>query len=170
MNGNLDSNNLASNAVTTAKITDASVTPAKILAGTGSTWVLASFTPTWAGASTNPAIGNGTMASSYIQVGKLVIWQLQMTFGSTTTYGTGSWSWTLPVTAKAAKFFVGSAWGLDTGTSYYTGVATNGIPSSPVTTKVSVQGNAGGNDWSNIIPFTWGNGDSLGFTYMYEAA
>lgn len=70
---------------------------ARVASGAWST-----YSPTWTAASTNPAIGNGTIAGRYVQVGKTVHFRVVITMGSTTTYGTGQWSVTLPVASVAA--------------------------------------------------------------------
>lgn len=59
------------------------------------------YTPAWTGATANPVIGNGTRVGAYRQRGKTVDFRAFVTFGSTTTYGTGAWSLSLPVPPKA---------------------------------------------------------------------
>jgi hypothetical protein len=60
---------------------------------------LQSYTPTWACVSgTNPVVGNGTITGNYTRKGRIVTLRILVTMGSTTTYGTGTWSFTLPVT------------------------------------------------------------------------
>lgn len=61
-----------------------------------------SYTPTWEGTSSNPTLGNGTLVARYAKVGKLVQFEIELTIGSTTTFGAGSWSFTLPVPAASA--------------------------------------------------------------------
>lgn len=54
------------------------------------------FTPTWTAATTNPAIGNGTLTGGYNVAGKrLWIW-MRIVMGSTTTYGSGAYQLALP--------------------------------------------------------------------------
>ena len=48
------------------------------------------YSPTWSGGS--PAIGNGTLTGSYIQVGKLLLFRINWVSGSTTTYGSGAYT------------------------------------------------------------------------------
>lgn len=50
------------------------------------------FTPTWTAVTTNPAIGDGTLTGLFKQNGGSIEFQLQMTAGSTTTFGSGYWS------------------------------------------------------------------------------
>lgn len=57
------------------------------------------YSPSWSSSGTAPAIGNGTMVGSYAKVGRLVTARIMLNSGSTTTFGTGYYSWTLPLTA-----------------------------------------------------------------------
>lgn len=63
----------------------------------GDPW--ASYTPQWLGATTNPVIGNGTLTGNYMQAGKLVMFRIRVVMGSTTTYGSGAYTFGLPVPA-----------------------------------------------------------------------
>jgi hypothetical protein len=66
------------------------------------TWT--TYTPTFAGAGTTPTVGTGGTANgAYLQVNKLVIFRLVITFGSSASWGSsGSVSATLPpVTASS---------------------------------------------------------------------
>ena len=54
--------------------------------------VWTAYTPTWTAATTNPSIGNGTLAGRYTQIGKTCVLVIGLTAGSTTTYGSGNWS------------------------------------------------------------------------------
>jgi hypothetical protein len=58
------------------------------------------YTPTLGG--TGWALGNGTLACAYQRVGKGVHYRVSLTFGSTTTAGTGGLTIALPLTALAA--------------------------------------------------------------------
>ena len=52
---------------------------------------------TWGAVTTNPAIGNGTIVGAYTQIQKLVYFRIAITAGSTTTFGSGAYTLTLPV-------------------------------------------------------------------------
>lgn len=69
-----------------------------------------SYAPTWSAATTNPTLGNGTLAGLYRQVNKEVHFLIRLLIGSTTTVGSGGYSWSLPVAAASA--FDPIAWGL----------------------------------------------------------
>lgn len=129
------------------------------------TWL--SYTSVWQGSS-NPAIGNGTFTARYRVDGKTVIVNICITMGSTTTYGTGEWNWTLPVApSTASKFYTGSAWALDAGTNYYGAISK--ITSSSATISLHNSA-ASGTGWGPSNPFTWGNTDELAITITYQAA
>ena len=59
------------------------------------------YTPTWT-ASTNPAIGNGSLLGRYLKIGRMVFVEINVIAGSTTTFGSGSYNWALPFTAANA--------------------------------------------------------------------
>lgn len=79
-----------------AKIADSAITPAKLLTGTGSSWVWQSWTPTWA----NAAVNNGTVDAKYTQIGKTIRFRILFTLGSTSTIGTNP-TFTFPATSVA---------------------------------------------------------------------
>lgn len=57
-----------------------------------------SYTPSWTSASNpQPSLGNGTLVGAYMQIGRLVVFALELVAGSTTTFGTGQWFFTLPL-------------------------------------------------------------------------
>lgn len=156
-----------SNAVITASIADSAVTPAKLVAGTGSSWVWSSFTPTWA----NLTIGNGTQTGKWSQIGKLVVVYTYTTFGTTTTMGTNP-ILTLPTTASSS-YAVGDAIGfaqsVDTGTASYIGQA---VISSTTTVAAEAWDSSGATVKATTItasvPFSWGTGSVLQMQFYYR--
>lgn len=88
------------------------------------------YTPLWSTTGTPPAIGNGTLIGAYRQMGKTVLCRFYMLAGSTTTFGTGGWRFTLPfaIGVNAQSMF---------GVTYLLGGATNmicaSIPSGSIT-------------------------------------
>lgn len=67
-----------------------------------------SYTPTWT-SSTNPAIGNGTLAGAYIKWGRTCISMIKLTMGSTTTYGSGGYSFGVPFASASGMDYTGTA-------------------------------------------------------------
>lgn len=135
----------------------------------GETW--SSYTPTWTTTGTAPAIGNGSIVAQYVNINNVVIVQGQMTFGSTTTFGTGAWSLSTPNTMAAAYVsygLLGHAKGYDSsGGSNYTLYV---VIDAGSTTKVLLnrEGTPPNVDYQN--PFTWANGDNLAFNFSYRKA
>ncbi len=119
------------------------------------------YTPAWT-ASVNPALGDGSKVGGYLQLGKLVFFYISIAMGSTTTYGTGSWAFSLPVTASIA--LGGSAVLLDQGVGFFS--ATPVLVSS---TTIGLIPPAGGGVEAST-PFVWADTDTLNITGFYKAA
>lgn len=58
-----------------------------------------SYTPVWSSSGTQPVLNNGTLVGYYAKIGRLVVAKIMLNTGNTTTFGTGFYSWTLPLTA-----------------------------------------------------------------------
>jgi hypothetical protein len=115
---------------------------------------------TWTATTVAPAIGNGALTSNYDVVNGLCHYTISLTAGSTTTFGTGEWLFSLPIPSTGPA--VGSVWALDSGTAYYIGAC-----------KVSAGSNLGcytnnnGSSFSPTIPFSWAANDELLITLTY---
>jgi hypothetical protein len=122
------------------------------------------YTPTWTG--TSPSIGNGTLAGRYTRIGDLVIVQIRLIAGGTTTFGGSEWRFSTPVTALDANVGgVGAVWALDSGTAYYAGSARLAS-----TTEIACYVNGVVTAFSASVPFAWATNDTLNLTVMYPAA
>jgi hypothetical protein len=137
--------------------------------GTGvitSPWV--SYVVTWSSASSpQPVIGNGSLRGFYTTVGKTVFVRVDMIAGVTTTFGTGAWSFSLPVNAVDADGIQFPCSMLDQGIGWYTGIV-NGSYSSSVSSSsiITTSSPAVAVDANN--PFNWGITDTLQFNGSYE--
>lgn len=134
----------------------------------GDPWT--SYTPTWTAATTNPAIGNGTITAAYRRIGKTVHFRIQITMGSTTTYGAGAWFLTLPVAPVAGEWmFTGLCRDLSATNEYITHVRnTTGSTIAPRTLPPTA-----GNPLIAVTataPFTWASTDVLFVSGSYQAA
>lgn len=131
------------------------------------TWIEpTAYACAWTATSSNPAIGNGTLRSYYSQRGGVVQVWLALTAGSTTTFGSGVWLFSLPVTpATYPRFTVGPAQMLDAGTADYTGVAR--LDASVPNFRVIY---SGGGAVSSSVPHTWASTDVLALSLAYLAA
>lgn len=122
------------------------------------------FATAWTASSVNPAIGNGTLTAAYNRYDKMCTLRADMLMGSTTTYGTGEYSFSLPFTAAASQIAVGSAWALDSGTAFKIGVCVV----VPGATTCSIYFDDAPSSASSTQPFTWASGDRLRFEVTYE--
>lgn len=92
-------------------------------------WI--SYTPTWGIVSgTAPAIGNGTITGGYRRIGNQVDFWIALTYGSTSTYGSGTQPYTLslPVSLTSSEFNIGyDAVILDAGVAWIEGYSGSGV-------------------------------------------
>lgn len=123
-----------------------------------------SYTPAWTATGTAPALGNGTIVGSYMKSNKKVTARIVLTAGSTTTYGTGDYRFSLPIAASSGVT-LGHAQGINAGTANYDG--TTAIVTS---TTVAVFVSGGATIWGQLVPFTWGPGDSITIQITYQVA
>lgn len=122
-----------------------------------------SFTPTWSGSTTNPTLGNGAYNNAYQLLGSTVNFRLNLTMGSTTTYGSGAYGWTLPLnpkndTACAAVLVDASATQRYAATAWLTNASgifrlLHGGPSAGV---------------AGTVPFTFAQSDQIIISGTYE--
>jgi len=129
-----------------------------------------SYTPTWGAYGTAPSLGNGTFTAQYIQIGKLVTVQIRFVAGSTTTFGTSGWTFTLPVTAKSQSNSVTGA--PAAGYAEDAGVAGYVIPHVRIDgnqTKFEIWSSAF-TSFSSTVPFTWASGDWWNIQFTYGVA
>ncbi|MFD3333508.1 hypothetical protein ACFWV1_12810 [Streptomyces sp. NPDC058700] len=127
------------------------------------------YTPTWT-ATVNPSLGNGSVVGRYKKLGRLVNFQIDLTMGSTTTYGTGAWGLTLPFTAASSSGSrVGVAQAL--GASRFGGQ----IIVSPGASGIGAffPASSAASNYSSAaaaVPFAWAANNELRITGTYESA
>ena len=133
-----------------------------------------SYTPVWTSSGTAPAKGNGTLVGYYAKVGRLVTVKIEFNSGSTTTFGTGFYTWTLPLPAAVNGVptnqiaHCGSmAMSASGSTTFYT--ATSFISQgSPGNVNALINGSA--NFMGATNPATWsGTGVQFQITITYES-
>lgn len=147
------------------------------------------WTPAWttSSGSATPSFGNATILAKYTKIGRTVLWRLEITFGSTTNFGsspasTDNWRFSAPVTAAGTSLDCGfgevqdaSAAGggiasrlgarvrLTTTTTFELETATGRVDGAALTTP-----NWGVMD--ALTPWTWANGDGIRVSGFYESA
>jgi hypothetical protein len=139
-------------------------------ASTAGAWT--AFTPVWKGATTDPTLGNGRLSARYQKIGpKTVIYYGQLEIGSTTTFGSGTWSMSLPIGARLTSP-PGSQVFLAPGSAFL--FDNNGATNR--TSGVSLLfGSAdiyfaapGASSINATTPFTWATADQLDWFITYE--
>lgn len=125
------------------------------------------YGPTWGSSGTPPAIGDGSILGRFMQVGRTIHYSIVLIWGTTTTAGTGQYTFTLPTTARQ-----GIPFAVGIGTSY----DTSGTVFRPH--HVILTGAAGGftvgmiNDAGSRVgatsPYTWATGDTINLAGTYE--
>lgn len=130
------------------------------------------YAPTWAASGTQPVLGNGTLSGRFVQIGKLVHFYIHLIAGTTTTFGTGSYTFTLPVTgASVPGSPLGPAYALDSSASAFAYAAaiyattTTFNVQQPATWPTGIQ-----NQFGQTTPWTWATSDTLDINGIYEAA
>jgi len=134
----------------------------------GLVWTV--YTPIWTASVTNPSIGNGTIVGRYKQIGKTTFVSMKLTMGSSTTFGSGNWHVTLPVTAvNTDAVILNTVFYQSSGSHFYQGMSwTVAYPTYVI--LVVNQGATESLGVTDTIPFTWASGDTLTITGSYEAA
>ena len=130
------------------------------------------YSPTWTGSSSNPFLGNGTLVGRYKEIGKTVFIYIKLTAGSSTTFGTGYWKFTLPVTALNSNVVILNTLFLQSPSTWYQGMSYTAYAGGDGTYVVPVlnQGATASAAVTSSVPFSWATGDTLTITGSYEAA
>lgn len=121
-----------------------------------------SYTPSWTAATTNPVLNTGTIVGQWYYVAThLVFYSVLLTMGSSTTYGTGAYSLSLPVAAARVQ---GAGGGRMTQSSSNQSVNC-AIYSGALSAVRLIHGSGSASPSS---PWTWGNGDIISVSGIYE--
>lgn len=163
---NIKDGAVGANGVVTASITDGAVTPAKLLSGTGSSWVWQTWAPTF----TN--LSGGTLNyAKYIQIGKTVYFRWRYTLAGAGVAGLVGFS--LPANLAANYTDIRDTIVADgqlkdaTGDSFKPWIAWGS------SSRLDVYFNNAGSNFqatSSTAPFTWAVSDILMVVGSYEAA
>lgn len=115
------------------------------------------YTPVWTAASVNPSLGNGAISGIWSRQDRQIHVAVKVTMGSTTTFGTGAYSFSMPFSNASGEDYVGAVRALDSGTEFRIGTAIMGNAASTV--QLYFDSTAG--QASPTIPFTWASGDTI---------
>lgn len=122
------------------------------------------YTPSWT-AGTAPSLGNGTLVGGFRLLGTTLLIRGQITWGTTTTGGTGTWLFSLPagcvgITAQAQLVPLVV---YDSGVARYEGHARVDAGSSNLELHVLTGGPV-----TATVPMAWGNADSAAWSGVIE--
>ncbi len=130
------------------------------------------YTPTWTAQTTNPSLGNGSINGRYYRIGNVVTAFINLTMGSTTTYGSGTWWFSMPFAWKVspwANMPIGYGRYTDVGNQHYGGPVVIGDYAKVGCMAFPAAYPAYLNWVAYDVPFTWGKGDILEITFSYLA-
>jgi hypothetical protein len=121
------------------------------------------YTPVWTAVTTNPVLGNGTIAGRYSVTGTTVIAAISIVMGSTTTFGTGQWilSIPLPLQGNIHNGF-GLAYDASTDIRYVL------YANQASATSIFLSADAVTPGVGVATPFAWAQSDLLRATFIYE--
>jgi hypothetical protein len=126
------------------------------------------YTPVWTSTGTAIALGNGTIAGRFKVFGKWGFARLTLTMGTTTTFGTGTYRFTLPAgwTLFDTTSICGDAQVFDASpATFYTGVV------APATsTLVEVHTHAATTAVGTTVPITFAQNDIIQLHMRVELA
>jgi hypothetical protein len=148
----------------TAGLTSGATLAANTLNTIGAAWE--TYTPAWTSTGVAPALGNGSISGSWARINKTAFVNIFVVMGSTTTYGTGNYRFSVPsgVTINGNQTHVGTALLYDASAGYpgafgmMTRVSASTFNISP----------SGSNETTNLAPFTWGNADQMRLMLIYQ--
>lgn len=124
----------------------------------------AAYGVVWASSGTQPAIGNGALNAEYCRNFNQVFVRINLAAGTTTTFGTGTWKWSLPFPYGGNLISHGALLYTADGSTYVPGVVWIS------TTDVN---NAFGRVSGPLIgaaTAAWGTASIVNLTFTYEVA
>jgi len=120
------------------------------------------FNPIWTTGGTLPVLGNGTLTGRKLASGKTRWNLIQFTPGSTTTFGTGQYFWSISETART-QCVVGSMYIFDNGAANRSALAVLASTLDAIFGVTSAD-----TDVSATVPQTWVNGDLMSTLIQFE--
>jgi len=127
------------------------------------------YATTWTGTTTNPAIGNGTLAADFALIGMTCHVRIALTVGTTTTPGAGTYRLTLPHRSSAHKTAVPAYLLLGAQDRFYTGACVLvAVPGDLLHVVIATPSGARGVLWAPGEPQNMVAGDQLIIAGVFE--
>jgi hypothetical protein len=127
------------------------------------------YTPVWTASVSAPSIGNGSLSGTYFRSGKTGLFRASLLMGSTTGFGSGTYSIGLPpgwTGANSGEVAAGVVGMRDASANIHnTGFAL--IPANGTAISIRVQG---ANAATNAVPWTWTTSDFMYIAGILELA
>ena len=160
----LDEDNFASNSDTKVP-TQQSVKAYGDANWASGTWT--DYTPTWTSDGTQPGIGNGTLYGKYSVIGNTCHLSFYLFVGSTTTFGSGTYFFSLPLAVGSGIRHVGNCAVYDSSTGLYYLSYVNLLPGESVMWAFLKNGSSN-TVFSPNQPITWASGDQIRLSVTYQ--
>src|SRR6266516_650520 len=162
LNGGIDSSNITDGSIVGTDIANSTIPFSKLTAP-----AFTGYVPVWASSGTQPVLGNGVINGRYYQIGKLVVAKVDLTIGSTTTFGTGTYTFSLPIVGRSTSNEFGSGLAFDSSSGQFFFLTFRLTTTSTVD---AYTGQAPANQWGAASPFVPAVNDLIAFSMPYEAA
>ncbi|MFJ2568185.1 hypothetical protein ACIO02_35570 [Streptomyces sp. NPDC087568] len=132
------------------------------------TWT--TYTPTWTSSGTAPNIGNGSVTGRYLKIGRTVFCTINLVAGTTTTFGSGNYTFGLPF--QAANFVLTAVGSVHIfGAARWNGTCLVSPASATVAPFVSTSATNTQANWvTNTRPETLAADAQIRMSVVYEAA
>jgi len=115
------------------------------------------YTPTWSSNGNEPSLGNGTISGKYSRSGNRVDVKISLKIGSETSFGTGDYSFSLPIAASTTSQGVTRA--VSSSRASFGAAHVQDSNVQPFTTA--------GLQYTASVPHAWASGDMLEITVSY---
>ena len=120
------------------------------------------FTPSWTANTTNPSLGTGTFTGRFCINGSKLTVNYHLVMGSNTTYGSGFWKFSLPVSvlgsgATTKQYGYGHFEASDSSGSGWGSASAYALTTSEIVFDAE-QSRA---NWNATVPFTWATNDQI---------
>lgn len=131
--------------------------------------VWTSWSPAWTGTTQDPQRGNGTESGAYRMSGGMVDAHWRYSYGSAFVVGTGSWAWSLPVSAYSEwanpSMPVGHVMHIDGSSALNKWLARTAVLLNSGTIGAATEDGVRMNPQSPVVP---ANGDSVAISIRYR--
>lgn len=127
---------------------------------------LTAYTPTWTGSVSDPTLP-ATLAGYYTKRGRVVTVALRLVCDGSTTYGSGTYYFSLPFIPSTSVKFLGTALILDASVNYRIG-AVETLLDGTARCQITVDSDTG--QVGSTRPMTWATGDTLAFSLTYQTS